>query len=105
MTLAIVPLWLRGPVSSGRLPKPPPRQEAPATGTPRVRLILLDGASLGFIRQRAPRATAEFRPVPRSRRDHRSATLKPAQAVPVWAAAATGKYPPKNGVRPTPSTA
>ena len=27
------------------------------------------------------------------------ATLKPTQAETVWAAAATGKYPPKNGVR------
>src|SRR4029077_16723478 len=27
------------------------------------------------------------------------ATLKPTQAETVWAAAATGKYPPKNGIR------
>jgi hypothetical protein len=120
----IVPLALRGPVElSGRLPVPsrlaspapasltapeiplPPettvgrRQVDPDT-LPRVRLILLDGASLGFIRQRAAAGQ-----LPNFGRllDRGAAidliTPKPAQAAPVWAAAATGKYAPKNGVR------
>ena len=106
MTLSvIVPLWLRGPVElSGRLPVPPPRQAQLTTEdrlrTPRVRLIVLDGASLGFIRQRAAagRLPNFGRLLDRGAAID-LATLKPAQAVPVWAAAATGKYPPKNGVR------
>jgi len=119
----IVPLALRGPVElSGRLPVPsrlasaeaaPPAPEIPVPpettvgrrqidrGTlPRVRLILLDGASLSFIRQRA--AAGQLPNLGRLL-DRGAAidltTPRPAQAAPVWAAAATGKYAPKNGVR------
>lgn len=117
----IVPLVLRGPVElSGRLPVPsqlaspaPPAPEMPLPPEttvgrrqvdrdtlPRVRLILLDGASLGFIRQRA--AAGQLPNLGRLL-DRGAAidlvTPKPAQATPVWAAAATGKYAPKNGVR------
>lgn len=98
----IVPLALRGPVQlSGRLPVPS-RLASPATpeSLPRVRLILLDGASLGFIRQRV--AAGQLPNLGRLL-DRGAAidliTPKPAQAAPVWAAAATGKYAPKNGVR------
>jgi hypothetical protein len=98
---AIVPLWLRGPVEPPvptarrakveRLGGPPP---------PRVRLILIDGASLGFIRQRvAGGQLPNFGRLLDSGATMDLATLKPTHAVPVWAAAATGKYPPKTGVR------
>ena len=107
MVLSVaVPLWLRGP---GDLPVPAARP----------------------IVSRAARDDAAARPHPSPRRrvarvhppagrrgqlpnfgrllDRGSAidlaTLKPTQAEPVWAAAATGKYPPKNGIRSNASTA
>jgi hypothetical protein len=101
-----VPLWIRGP---GELPVPQvPRATAGPAGTsailasvaPRVRLLLLDGASLGVIRDRIAGGRlpnlgylldrGAVLPL---------ATLKPTQAEPVWTAAATGKYPAKNGIR------
>jgi hypothetical protein len=72
---------------------------APA-GTEAIRVILLDGASLGFIRERVGRGR-----LPNLARILERgaaldlATLKPTQPEPVWAAAATGKYPPSNGIR------
>ncbi|MEO6222907.1 MAG: alkaline phosphatase family protein, partial [Vicinamibacterales bacterium] len=100
-----VPLWVRGP---GDLPVPVvPRvsslaEQAPvlASAVPRVRIILLDGASLSLVRERA--ATGRL-PNFGKMLDRGAvmdlATLKPTQAEPVWAAAATGKYSSKNGVR------
>jgi predicted AlkP superfamily phosphohydrolase/phosphomutase len=65
-----------------------------------VRLILLDGAAMRFIRQRV---AAGQLPNFGNLLDRGSvidlATLKPTQAETVWVAAATGKYPPKNGIR------
>jgi hypothetical protein len=102
------PLWLRGPGEAavqlpGRVLATPgdPRTGRPRVTQPlRVRLYALDGASLGFIRQRVAAgelpnfgrildrgATADLR------------TIRPTQAEPVWAAAATGKWPQMNGVR------
>jgi hypothetical protein len=111
----VVPLSLRGPLAlSDRLPVPsdlespvaPPaagsvgRWKIDVTAVPRVRLILLDGASLSFIRQRM--AAGQLPNLGRLL-DRGAAmdlvTPTPAQAAPVWAAAATGKYAPKNGVR------
>jgi len=95
-----VPLRLRGP---GEPPVPSLRRPRPsqvASGGPRVRLVLLDGASLGFIRQRV--AIGQLPTFARLLDQGASvdlATLRPTQAETVWAAAATGKYPPKNGVR------
>jgi hypothetical protein len=120
------PLYLRGPVAlSGRLPVPsdlaspvtPVSTPGPASvdafpsgpsgrrtvglaTVPRVRLILLDGASLSFIRQRA--AAGQLPNF--GRLLDRGAVIdlitpKPAQASPIWAAAATGKNAPKNGIR------
>jgi hypothetical protein len=99
------PLTARASIS-GPLPQPEPRL-APAAaegaserrgGT--LRMILLDGASLGFIRERIGqgRLPAFARALERGA-SLDLATLKPTQAEPVWAAAATGKYPPANGVR------
>jgi hypothetical protein len=97
----IVPLLGRGP---GDLPVPSARRQIyyqyEGLYSPHVRVILLDGASLGYIRQRvAVGQLANFGRL----LDHGAtidvATLKPTEAVPVWAAAMTGKYPPKDGVR------
>lgn len=67
---------------------------------PRVTLMLLDGASLGYV---WPRVTQGHFPNLGRLLDGGAvvdlATLRPTQAEPVWAAVATGKYPPKNGVR------
>lgn len=104
-----VPLWVRGP---GELPvpvvrratTPPPaaqgRASVLASVAPRIRLLLIDGASLSVIRDRA----AAGRLPNLGRIIDRGAvmdlaTLKPTQAEPIWTAAATGKYPEKNGVR------
>jgi hypothetical protein len=96
-----VPLWVRGP---GDLPVPAARRhdrpEPAGPLTPHVRLLLLDGASLGFIRLRvAAGQLPNFGTLLDRGATIYMATLKPTQAEPVWAAAATGKYPPKSGVR------
>jgi predicted AlkP superfamily phosphohydrolase/phosphomutase len=101
-----VPLWVRG---FGDVPVPAvPRattrvvQENAALVdmTPRVRLILLDGASLSVIREGAAAGRLpNFGRVLDRGAVMDLATLKPTQAEPVWAAAATGKYPPQNGIR------
>lgn len=96
-----VPVYLRGPVE---LPVPAAQRYLPARTLeelpPRVRLLLLDGASLGFIRQRV---AAGQLPNLGNLLDRGGwmylATLKPTQAEPVWTAAATGKYPFKTGIR------
>ncbi|MEI6246182.1 MAG: alkaline phosphatase family protein, partial [Acidobacteriota bacterium] len=72
----------------------------PAPSTPAVRMLLLDGASLGFILQRvAAGQLPNFGKIVDRGAMVPMATLKPTQPEPVWAAAATGKYPTKNGVR------
>jgi hypothetical protein len=96
-----VPLWLRGP---GDLPVPSARPIAaprPITSAPpRVRILLLDGASIDHIRTRvAAGQLPNFGRMLERGAEIDLATLKPTQAEPVWAAAATGKYPPKDGVR------
>lgn len=108
MALSIgLPLWLRGP---GDVPVPTPhgparlaapRQNVAASfAGPKIRLLLLDGASLDFIRQRvAAGQLPNFANMLDRGATIDLATLKPTQADPVWAAAATGKYPPKTGVR------
>jgi hypothetical protein len=105
------PLWLRG---AGGLPMPvvrragpaPPllgdlaRERAAGERAPHVRLILLDGASLDFIKLRvAAQSLPNFGRILDRGAVLDLATLKPTQAEPTWTAAATGKYPPKTGVR------
>jgi len=102
----VVPLWIRGP---GDLPVPVvPRATTRtlqgittlASVAPRVRLILLDGASLSLIRERvAAGRLPNFGLLLDRGAVMDLATLKPTQAEPVWAAAATGKYPSQNGIR------
>ena len=101
-----VPLWMRGP---GDLAVPvvphatspaPPGTTVLASMSPRVRLILLDGASLSLVRERvAAGRLPNFGRVLDRGAVMNLATLKPTQAEPVWTAAATGKYSSRNGVR------
>ena len=109
-----VPLWVRGP---GDLPVPvvprvssqagaagsgaaPKEASVLASVAPRVRIILLDGASLSLVRERAAAGRLpNFGKMLDRGAVMDLATLKPTQAEPVWAAAATGKYSAKNGVR------
>ena len=98
----VVPLLVRGP---GDLPLPSPRRrdfyyQYEGLLAPHVRVILLDGASLSYIRRRvALGQLPNFGLLLDRGAVMDVATLKPTEAVPVWAAAVTGKYPPKNGVR------
>jgi predicted AlkP superfamily phosphohydrolase/phosphomutase len=67
---------------------------------PRVVMLLLDGASLEYIRTRSTEGG-----LPNLSKLHDAgasmylATVRPTQPGPVWAAVATGMYPAKNGVR------
>jgi predicted AlkP superfamily phosphohydrolase/phosphomutase len=86
-----------GPLGARRLDAPP-GAEVPAAA--RVVMLLVDGASLEYLWPRA----AEGR-LPNLDRllDHGAtidlATIRPTQPEPVWAAVATGKYPPGSGIR------
>lgn len=97
-----VPLVARGPGRERPLGARPldvaSRAEVPAAG--RVVMILLDGASLEYLWPRA----AEGRFPNFDRLIDRGAamdlaTIRPTQPDPIWAAVATGKYPPSSGVR------
>ncbi len=77
----------------------PPASE-PARDGPRVTLIALDGASLGYIMPRAAEGRLpNFRRVLDGGAVIDLATIRPTQPDPVWVAAATGMYPGKSGVR------
>jgi hypothetical protein len=71
-----------------------------AGGTGRVALILLDGASLDFIATTtaAGRLPHLARLLDEGASMH-LATIRPTHPGPVWAAVATGMYPPGNGIR------
>ena len=70
------------------------------SGTGSVRVVMLDGAALGYIRSRVGLGRLpNFARVLERGAALDLATLKPTQPEPVWAAAATGKYPTANGVR------
>ena len=96
----LVPLWIRGP---GEVPLPSARRPnlaRPVAMAPRVRMLLIDGASRGFLLDRvAAGQLPSFGRLFASGAMLDLATLRPTQADSVWSAAATGKYPPKNGVR------
>jgi predicted AlkP superfamily phosphohydrolase/phosphomutase len=72
----------------------------PSRETPRIVMLLLDGASLEYV---LPRVAAgrlpNFGRVLDSGASMDLATIRPTQPDPVWAAVATGMYPAKNGVR------
>ncbi|MDQ3169349.1 MAG: alkaline phosphatase family protein, partial [Acidobacteriota bacterium] len=70
------------------------------SGAGSMRIVMLDGAALGYIRARVGLGRLpNFARVLERGAALDLATLKPTQPEPVWAAAATGKYPPANGVR------
>ncbi|MCC7007992.1 MAG: alkaline phosphatase family protein [Acidobacteria bacterium] len=104
-----VPLWLRGPGETFvRVPRRSADESHPAlraprlplTSAPSVRIIALDGASLGFIRQRvAIGQLPNFGRLLDRGAVVDLATITPTDAEPVWAAAATGKASGKNGIR------
>jgi len=96
-----VPLWIRGP---GELDVPVTRRvnvAHPVALPPHVRMILIDGASRGFIVQRVakPGQLPSFGKLLDRGAVVDLATLRPTRAETVWTAAATGKFPPKNGAR------
>jgi hypothetical protein len=100
LTSVTAPVWLRGP---GETPVPLPRRWSPPArlfAVPRVRMIALDGASLGFVRQRvgAGQLPNFGRLLDRGAAID-LATLRPTQVDPVWVAIATGKLAQQNGVR------
>jgi hypothetical protein len=96
------PLWWRGP---GIDPPPggaldPAHAFTPRSGSGRVILIALDGASLDFISPAAADGRLpNFGRILDSGAVMHLATLRPTQAAPVWTSVATGKLPPKTGVR------
>lgn len=71
-----------------------------APGSPRVTLLMLDGASLAHIWPRAAEGRLpHFSRMLDSGAAMDLATLRPTQPDPVWTAVATGMYPAANGVR------
>ena len=94
------PVWLRGP---GETPVRPPTRwtnPVPTASPARVHVIALDGASLGFIRQRI--AAGQLPNLARML-DRGAvmdlATVRPTETGPAWAAAATGRLAPSTGIR------
>ena len=73
---------------------------APARDSPRITLLLLDGASLEYVWPRvAAGRLPNFGRVLDAGASMDLATIRPTQPDPVWTAVATGMYPNKNGVR------
>jgi hypothetical protein len=96
-----LPIAARGaggerPLGARRVTLGPP----PSRQSPRVTLLLLDGASLEYV---LPRVAAgrlpNFARVLDAGASMDLATIRPTQPDPVWAAVATGMYPAKSGVR------
>jgi len=98
LALPIAARGAGGPLPLGArrvtLTTPPPRE------SPRITLLLLDGASLEYV---LPRVAAgrlpNFGRLLDAGASMDLATIRPTQPDPVWAAVATGMYPAKNGVR------
>jgi predicted AlkP superfamily phosphohydrolase/phosphomutase len=99
-----LPVAARGPaVPTGVRPPSAPLDGRPALaepGPPRIVLLLLDGASLEYIRARsADGRLPNFSRVLEGGASMYLATFRPTHPAPVWAAVATGMYPAKSGVR------
>ena len=98
-----LPIAARG-AGSRRAPEPiqwgTATQEDPLQHGPRVRVLMLDGASLDYIWPRAAEGRLpNFSRVLDGGAAIDLATIRPTQPGPVWAAVATGMYPSANGVR------
>ncbi|MFP5379759.1 MAG: alkaline phosphatase family protein [Vicinamibacteria bacterium] len=101
MGVVALPVVARGPAQPARAPVTLLAPDLAVRDAPggRVWLMLLDGASLDYISPAA--ATGRLPNLGRLLDTGASLTLfsiEPAQPVPVWAAVATGRYPPGNGV-------
>ena len=94
------PIVARGPARQPVVPSRSPIESAAPASQARVRLLMLDGASLEviFSAVAAGRLPNLGRIVDKGAVLH-LATLRPTQAEPVWSAIATGRYPMYNGVR------
>jgi hypothetical protein len=94
------PLWLRGPQDTPVRPPVRWAEPAPVLNPARVRVLLFEGASLGFVRQRvAAGQLPNFARVLDRGAAIDVATLRPTEIAPVWAAAATGRLATSNGIR------
>ena len=97
-----LPLAARGaavPMTAG-VPLAPPGVENGEPASPRVVMLLLDGASLEYVRTRSAEGRLpNFSKLLDTGASMYLATIRPTQPGPVWAAAATGMLPAKNGVR------
>jgi hypothetical protein len=98
-----LPLAARGPGRPLARPSGPVDIGAvfPAsTAASRVWLVLLDGASLDYVATAAAEGRLpNFGRILDAGAAMHLATLRPTQPEPIWTAVATGKYPPRNGVR------
>jgi hypothetical protein len=97
-----LPVAARGPgvpIAPVLLPPALATHALPVSG-PRVVMLLLDGASLEYVLPRAAGGRLpNFTRLLEGGASMNLATLRPTGPDPVWAAAATGMYPAKNGVR------
>jgi hypothetical protein len=104
MVLSVAaPIAVRGPGRQAAVPARQATAPGESPGLPsdaRVRMIMLDGASLEviFSSVAAGRLPNIGRIIDQGSVLH-LATLRPTQAEPVWSAIATGRYPMANGVR------
>ena len=96
------------PIAARGLGQPPPPEWKPTSQvqrparapSPRVVLLLFDGASLEYIWTRAAEGRLpNFARLIESGGAIDLATIRPTQPDPVWAAVATGMYPAENGIR------
>ena len=96
-----LPLAARGPAVAILPPVRPPSPLPTFVDTrPRVTMLLLDGASLEYIRTKSAEGRLpNFSKLLESGASMYLATVRPTQPAPVWAAVATGMYPAKNGVQ------
>lgn len=96
-----LPIAARGlgselPLGGRRVTLEPP----PARESPKITLLVLDGASLEYVWPRVASARLpNFGRLLDAGAWMNLATIRPTQPAPVWAALATGMYPAKNGVR------
>jgi hypothetical protein len=97
-----LPVAARGPASdaAGHFFAADPGLRPPRPPSPKVIVLLFDGASLEYIWPRAADGRLpQFARLIESGAEIDLATIRPTQPDPVWAAALTGMYPSKSGVR------